>query len=211
MTDAVIWGGKGHAKVIRPILEYHGHRIVAVYDRDPSVTTPFADVPLITTEAEFRSWRRMHSSGELGYALAIGGEHGRERCRLADQIEQFGLNPLPIVHQRAWIADSAKIGQGCHVLALSAVCVEAELGRHTIINTGASVDHECILGQGVHIMPGATLAGCVVVEDFATVGSNATVLPRVRIGAAATVGAGAVVTADVPANARVAGVPARRI
>ena len=58
-------------------------------------------------------------------------------------------------------------------------------------------------------MPGATLAGEVRIEDFATVGSGAIVLPRVRIGTGAMVGAGAVVTKDVPAGATVVGVPAR--
>jgi UDP-3-O-[3-hydroxymyristoyl] glucosamine N-acyltransferase len=42
------------------------------------------------------------------------------------------------------------------VLAQAAVCVEARIGEACIINTRSSVDHECVLGQGVHIAPGAT-------------------------------------------------------
>lgn len=51
----------------------------------------------------------------------------------------------------------------------------------------------------------------VVVEDDVWIGANATVLPGVRIGRGAVVGAGAVVTKDVPAHAVVMGVPARRV
>ena len=92
---------------------------------------------------------------------------------------------------------------------MAAIAEEAVLGRHCIVNTNASVDHETTLGDGVHLMPGATLAGCIMVGDFVTIGANATVLPRMSIGAGAMVGAGAVVTRDVPENVVVAGVPAR--
>lgn len=92
---------------------------------------------------------------------------------------------------------------------MAAVSEGAELGRYCIVNTGASVDHECRLGDGVHVMPGATLAGCVEIAAHATVGSNATVLPRVRIGPRAVIGAGAAVTEDAAAGVTVAGVPAR--
>jgi acetyltransferase-like isoleucine patch superfamily enzyme len=57
--------------------------------------------------------------------------------------------------------------------------------------------------------PGAVLAGEVVVGDYASVGTNATVMPRIKIGSDAVIGAGAVVTRDVPDRAVVVGNPAR--
>jgi acetyltransferase-like isoleucine patch superfamily enzyme len=58
-------------------------------------------------------------------------------------------------------------------------------------------------------MGSAALAGHVTVGDFSTIGTNATVLPRIRIGTNCYVGAGAVVTKDVPDNAVVVGCPAK--
>ena len=46
---------------------------------------------------------------------------------------------------------------------MAAVGVDVTIGRQTIVNTNASVDHESILGDGVHIMPGATVAGEVMI------------------------------------------------
>lgn len=92
---------------------------------------------------------------------------------------------------------------------MAAVCAHASMGTACIVNTNATVDHDCHLGEGVHIMPGATVAGEVVIEAFATIGSNATILPRLRIGRGAIVGAGAVATRDVPADTIVVGCPAR--
>ena len=60
-------------------------------------------------------------------------------------------------------------------------------------------------------MPGATIAGEVVIDNYASIGSNATVLPRLRIGEGAIVGAGAVVTHDVPSGDVVIGCPARQM
>ena len=60
-------------------------------------------------------------------------------------------------------------------------------------------------------MTSAVLTGLVRVGDYSTIGSNATVLPRLKIGSRCYIGAGAVVTADVPDNAVVAGVPAKVI
>jgi acetyltransferase-like isoleucine patch superfamily enzyme len=60
-------------------------------------------------------------------------------------------------------------------------------------------------------MPGATIAGQVLIEDEAAIGTNATILPRLRIGKRAVIGAGAVVTHDVPEGVTVVGVPARQV
>jgi UDP-perosamine 4-acetyltransferase len=109
------------------------------------------------------------------------------------------------------IAADAALGDGCQILPGAIVGPEARLGREVIVNTKASVDHECVLDDGVEIAPGATLCGLVHAERYAWVCAGATVLPRVRIGEAAIVGAGAVVRHDVPAGAVVVGVPAREL
>ena len=77
------------------------------------------------------------------------------------------------------------------------------------MNTAASVDHEARIARGVHIGPGAVLAGCVSVGEFTLIGTGAVVLPRIRIGANVVIGAGAVVTRDVPDGMLSYGNPAR--
>src|SRR5436853_428193 len=84
--------------------------------------------------------------------------------------------------------------------------LEAQGGRLAV-----SVDHEDVIEDGVEISPGAVLCGNVTIGTGAWVCAGATVAPRVRIGADAVVGAGSVVLRDVPAGARVAGVPCKPI
>lgn len=215
MTDdggklgVLLWGALGQAKVLRPIIEAAGHAVSAVYDRDPGLAPPFADIPVMTGEEALAAWLAAHRGQGLAFAVAIGGVLGRDRISIANRLISEGLEPFTAVHSRAWVADSARLGDGCQVMGMAAISEDAVLGRQCIVNTSASVDHECVLGDGVHIMPGATLAGCVTVGDFATIGSNATVLPRISIGPGAMIGAGAVVTHDVARDTLVAGVPAR--
>ena len=80
-----------------------------------------------------------------------------------------------------------------------------------IINTNASVDHDCCIGDGVHIGPGTALAGNVVVGAESILGAGATVIPGVQIGSRATIGAGSVLIRDILDGTTDVGVPARII
>jgi UDP-3-O-[3-hydroxymyristoyl] glucosamine N-acyltransferase len=70
-----------------------------------------------------------------------------------------------MIHPTAFISADAILGEACQVLAFGHVGTRCRLAEGVIINTRASVDHECILGNGVHIAPGAVLAGRVTVGD----------------------------------------------
>lgn len=97
----------------------------------------------------------------------------------------------------------------------------ADLGRRVTIDHGAGVvvGETADIGDDVHLYHGVTLGGDTpepvkrhpTVRDGATIGANATLLGDIEIGENARVGAGAVVTKDVPADATVAGIPAKRV
>lgn len=74
-----------------------------------------------------------------------------------------------------------------------------------------SVDHDCQLGDGVYISPGACLAGGVTVGDLSWLGLGAAIIQHVSIGENVTVGAGAVITKNIPGNITVVGIPGKVI
>jgi sugar O-acyltransferase (sialic acid O-acetyltransferase NeuD family) len=206
----IYWGATGQAKVLRECMGGAAPELVAIFDREPGLASPFADVPIHVGKAGFESWLADQESPEsIGFIVAIGGTRGRDRVEVQSYLSSFGLTPLNAAHRTAFVAASARIGLGSQVLANASVCVEAVVGEACVINTGAIVDHECRLADGVHVAPGARLAGSVDVGRYATIGVGAVVLPRLKIGEGAIVGAGAVVTRDVPADVTVVGIPAR--
>jgi UDP-3-O-[3-hydroxymyristoyl] glucosamine N-acyltransferase len=69
----------------------------------------------------------------------------------------------------------AMLGAGCQILAHATVCTQARLGRSVIVNSAASVDHECRIAAGAHIGPGARVAGAVHVGERAFIGTEAVI------------------------------------
>jgi len=209
--DLVIWGGTGHAKVIREALDAKRWRVAAIFDKR-EIPSPFKDVPIFIGTEGFAHWMRMQSTSDrLAACVAIGGIDGNGRLDTAAFLRAQGLHLPTIVHRSGFVATTAVCGDGCQILAQAAVCANARLGRSVIVNTASSIDHDCVIADGVHIAPGARLAGEVVVDKGAFIGIGAVVLPRVRVGAGSIIGAGAVVTKDVPAYSTIVGNPARPI
>lgn len=207
--QVVLWGGTGQAKVVRPIIEHYGGKVVAVIDDTPGLQPPFSDVELYLGMKGFESWARGKNLLGIGFCIAIGNPHGRVRVSLSEKLKRKGLVPVTVIHPTAWIAENAAIGEGAQIMAGAIIAPEAILGKQCIINTRASVDHEDILGDGVELAPGATLCGDVRIATNGWVCAGAIVLPRIKIGADAIIGAGAVVTRDIPAGVTVVGIPAK--
>ena len=212
VREIVFWGATGQAKVLREILPSMGLRLVALFDDTPGLDSPFPDVPLYEGRAGFERWLAgVRDRESVACLVAIGGEHGAPRVRIQRYLEHNGVRPVTAVHPSAHVGLNASLGAGSQILAHAVVAVECELGLACIINTAATVDHEGRLGDGVQLAPGAHLAGCVTVGNFAMIGTGAAVLPRLRIGTGAVVGAGAVVLEDVEPWTVVAGSPAKVI
>lgn len=123
------------------------------------------------------------------------------------------------------IGDDVKIGTFVEIQKGVRVGNRCKISSHSFICEGVTLEDEVFIGHGVMFIndrfPRATTAGgqlqteadwkCVptIVKRGASIGSNATILCGVEIGEGATVGAGSVVTKNVPPGAVVAGNPAR--
>ena len=107
--------------------------------------------------------------------------------------------------------ENVEFGRGVIVCVGAIITVNVTIGDFSQLNFGCTLGHESQIGRGCLINPGANISGGVILEDGVLVGTGAQVLQYLRIGREAIVGAGAVVTRDVPPGITVVGVPARPI
>jgi sugar O-acyltransferase (sialic acid O-acetyltransferase NeuD family) len=142
-----------------------------------------------------------------GVVVAVGNNAVRER--LSRQLAAGGEKLASAIHPAAVIGLDVEIGPGSTVSAGVILNPGARIGAGVILNTGCTVDHHNRIGDYSHIAPGAHLGGDVVIGQGCLVGLGAAVLPQRQIGAWSVIGAGAVVTQDIPAYATAVGVPAR--
>ena len=196
-----IVGAGGHAKVVAATLLADGRRIEAFYDDDRSRwgTSNFAGIVIgPCTELEQRS---------QGLAILAIGDNATRRslaCRLQ-------VRWTRAVHPNAMVHDTVDVAEGVLICAGAIVQPDVRIGAHSIINTGATVDHDTVVGKYVHVAPGVRLAGNVVLEDGVLMGIGSSAAPGVRIGKDTIVGAGAVVVDHLPPHSVAVGVPARVI
>lgn len=137
--------------------------------------------------------------------IAIGNNPARKK--IASRLKN--LTWLTLIHPNAYVCDSVIKGCGTLICAGVVIQPEARIGDHVIINTGAHIDHECIIENYAHVSPGNNLAAGVQIGEGTIMGIGTSVIPFIKIGDWCCIGAGAVVVKDIPANAKAMGVPAR--
>ena len=196
-------GGASQARLCHNIIREDGHEVPEIYDHTDGLTVPWHAHVFHDESAIDR-----HALTCQGFLVCIGDVYGQIRTRYSRQLDQLGLTPISAIHPTAFFGNAVERGAGLQAMTRCIINDDCVVGDYTILNTNCSIDHECVIGTGVHIMGAAALAGLVKVGDFSVIGSNATVLPHITIGTNCLIGAGAVVTKDVPDNAVVAGEPA---
>jgi len=140
--------------------------------------------------------------------IAIGD--GVARQKVYESLSIYNFQFPYFIHPSALIEalpEEETIGRGSHILAKSFIGAGSKIGNFVIINTGATVDHDCEIGNFSHIAPGVNLCGGVIVGTNTLVGVGSCARPRVRIGSNCTIGAGSVIVSDIPDNSLAYGNP----
>lgn len=103
------------------------------------------------------------------------------------------------------------LGMGLYIQESVVIQAEVEVGDNASIHIGAMVGHESRIGHSAFIAHAASISGSCEIGDGTFVGTNATILPRIRVGKWSIIGAGSVVTRDIPDYSVAVGNPARVI
>lgn len=192
-------GGGGHAKVVIDAIKCSGkYEICGIADAKLKAGNSVLGVKVIGGDDMLD---RIFKDGVRNAFVAIGSIGDERsvgvRISIAANLKKIGFNLPAIVHPRAIVAEDVSLGEGTFVAAGAVINPGTKIGRNAIINTNSSVDHDCIIGNFVHIAPGATLSGGVKVGDEAHVGTGANITQGVSIEQETLVRAGTLVSRDI--------------
>ena len=174
----VIIGAGGQGRVCADIARLMGYaEIIFLDDGAPNAEGKVKDYPQYLPDADF--------------FVAIG--NGTVRRKIQTMLEENGAPIATLIHPNATVAQDVKIGQGTAVMAGAVINPGAVIGCGNIVNTCASVDHDCRVGDYLHIAVGARICGTVTLEDDSWIGAGAVIIQNLSVCAGCMIGAGAVV------------------
>ena len=205
-----IVGAGGHAKVLLESLQQNSKLEVAGL---LEINTDLIGGFILNTPIYFQdTMLEKYSPQDVLLVHGIGSINiPNLRAMQFNQFKALGYCFNQVIHQTAYYSSDVKLNEGVQLLARSTILTGTKIGCNTIVNTSASIDHDCIIGEHVHIAPGAVLSGAVHIENGCHVGTGAVIIEGVHIGENSLIAAGAVVTKSFPKNSRIAGVPAKNI
>lgn len=195
----IIIGASGQGRVVADIAKKCGYEDIVFLDNDPALTA-CAGYPVLGQDS-------MASQLEGDLFVAIG--NGQIRKKLMER-ENGRVFPI-LIHPSAVVAEDVEMECGCVVMAGAVINPGARLGKGVIVNTCASVDHDCVIADYSHISVGAHVAGTVEIGQCTWIGAGAVVSNNISVCDGCMIGAGAVVVKNIEEPGTYVGVPARKI
>jgi len=192
----ILIGGGGHAKVVIDAARKSGQfDIYGMIDPALKKGIRFCGIKVLGGDDALPA---IYKKGITCAFICVGsiGDY-QKRESIDAYIKAIGFRLAVITHPKSVIAEDSFLGEGTFVAARAVVNPGAKTGRNVIINTSSSVDHDCEIGDFVHIAPGAILSGGVKIGRGAHIGIGAWIVQNVSIGSGCMVGSGEVVRRDL--------------
>lgn len=205
LKPILVLGGGCHAKVVVDALLMQDCEVLGVLDPHPK-NADILGIPVLGGDECITQY----SPESVLLVNGVGATRSnRDRASLYKRFKEMGYHFASVIHPSAQVSRNVRLDEGVQVMAGSVVQVGCHLGENSIVNTRASVDHDCIIAPHVHLAPGVVLSGAVKVGRWSHVGTGASVIQNIVIGEDVLIGAGAVVIRNVEDSVTMVGVPAR--
>ena len=133
----------------------------------------------------------------------------KKRRLLLQEYEALGAKFATIIAPTAIVTPASEIGDGSAIMT-GAIVNRAKLGKNVIVNSGAIIEHDCIIGENTFIGPGAVIGGFTKIGENCFIGLGAKVGNGLTIGDNITVAMGAVVNRKLTEPGIYQGSPLKR-
>nr|WP_297351309.1 acetyltransferase [uncultured Caldimonas sp.] len=208
MNQVLVIGAGGHARVLADVLLNADEAVLGFTDENAALHGGMAyGLRVLGSDAQVLA---TFTPERVRLVNGIGGVGGGSlRRKIQQQMEAEGWQFVGVRHGSAVVSQRASVDATVQLLARCVVQIGATVGRGCIVNTGAIVEHDCSLGEYVHVAPGAVVCGDVHIGDESHIGAGAVLKQGIRLGPRTLVAAGAVVTRDFNGGGILIGAPAR--
>ena len=200
MPKIAIFGASGHGKVVAELAEECGFEVTFYDDAYPQKKM----VEHWHIKGDFKDLVLVKSNYNCAI-VAIGNNKVREK--LSQSLLEEGIKLATLIHPKSVVSKYAKISSGTVVFANAAINAFAKIGPYCIINTGAIVEHDCIIGRSVHLSPNVALGGGTIINDLAWLGIGVVTCHLIDVGKNSIVGANSAVIKNIPQDAIAVGSP----
>lgn len=205
----ILLGAGGHARVLIDTLLKNAVQVVGATDLNAKLFgSSIFGVQIIGDDSILQNYPPTEVQLVNGLGLVSSAKNRRQ---LFEKYKEIGYSFVSVIHSSVILGIEVVLGEGVQIMAGAVIQPGAQVGANSIVNTRVSVDHDCQIGDHVHLAPGVTLSGGVHIGNGTHVGTGATVIQNIHIGSSALVGAGAVVVRPVADGAKVLGVPAKEV
>ncbi|MDB9375010.1 acetyltransferase [Nodularia sphaerocarpa] len=202
-----MWGASGHSLVVADIIRLQNDYTIIGFLDDVNYHLhgkTFCGSIILGGREKFD---QLHNDGVEYSLIAVG--NCQARLELSKLLQKNCFLLANAIHPLSIISRDVTVGFGTVVCAGAVINPGGKIGNNVIINTSSSVDHECIIEDGVHIGPGVHIGGRTTIKQGTWIGIGATVSDRITIGSNSIIGAGSVVVRDIPSHVVAYGVPAK--
>jgi sugar O-acyltransferase (sialic acid O-acetyltransferase NeuD family) len=141
--------------------------------------------------------------------LGIGDPAGKRA--VVEALRAKGARFASLIHPTAVVARTATLGEGVVLCPHTLVSADCRVGDFVAVNVMSSIGHDVVVGAYSTLSGHVDLTGFVQVGEACFFGTGARVLPKVKVGKGAKIGAGATIMRGVPDDAVMFTMPAKRL
>jgi sugar O-acyltransferase (sialic acid O-acetyltransferase NeuD family) len=201
LRGVYIVGGGGFSKQVVDSFVQRGIQINGIFD-DNKKGVFYHKYPIVGTIKDIHNY-------DLSINLFCGIGDNQTRKQIVTELNKYTF--VNCIHPLSFVSDTVLMGCGNYVGPFSTLIADSRIGDHNFFNDMSLIGHDVKIGNFNHLAPHTALGGFVELGSEILVGTNATILPKIKVRDKAIIGAGAVVTQNVMEKCTVVGNPAKNL